>query len=134
MDGPEAIRFGMEVLTQSRSGFPVAGALQEMLRRTANECAIRLPRNLTDLMAAPGLPKQMYSMDDLIDVCTRPMYVQPLDEICLRYLPSFSADWADDAASFGFLEPVSGAQGLGILLAEDRGAQSLMQIRNLSTN
>jgi hypothetical protein len=34
-DGSKAVRFGMEVLVQSRAGFPVAGTLQELLKRTA---------------------------------------------------------------------------------------------------
>jgi hypothetical protein len=131
-DGPEAIQFGMEVLTQSRSGFPVAGPLQEMLRKSANECAIRLPKNLMDLMTIPRPPKNLYKMDDLIDACTRPNYVQPVDEIRLRYLPSFAADWTIDASSFGFLELNSSDRGgMRIPSAEERGAQSLMQIRNL---
>ena len=131
-DGPEAIQIGMEVLTQSRSGFPVAGPLQEMLRKSANECAIRLPKNLTDLMAIPRPQKNLYKMDDLIDACTRPNYVQPVDEIRLRYLPSFAADWTVNASSFGFLEPNSSDRGgMRMPSAEERGAQSLMQIRNL---
>jgi len=122
----------MEVLTQSRSGFPVAGPLQEMLRKSANECAIRLPKNLTDLMAIPRPQKNLYKMDDLIDACTRPNYVQPVDEIRLRYLPSFAADWTVNASSFGFLEPNSSDRGgMRMPSAEERGAQSLMQIRNL---
>jgi len=130
-DGPEAIQFGMEALMQSRAGFPIAGPLQEMLRRTANECSIRLPRNLSEIMAAPTPPKQIYRMDDLIDACTRPSYIQPVDAIHLRYLPSLSADWAAEGASLGFLEPGSGSRRLRVTSAEERGAQSLMQIRNL---
>jgi hypothetical protein len=130
-DGPEAIQFGLETLMQSRSGFPVAGPLQEMLRRTATECSIRLPRNMVDLMLSPKPPKQIYRMDDLIDACTRPTYTQPVVEIHSKYAPSFSADWVIDGVSFGFQEPVSGATRMRIPSAEERGAQSLMQISNL---
>jgi hypothetical protein len=130
-DGPEAIQFGLETLMQSRSGFPVAGSLQEMLRRTATECSIRLPRNMVDLMVSPRPPKQIYRMDDLIDACTRPTYTQPVAEIHSKYAPSFSADWVIDGVSFGFQEPIFGATRLRIPSAEERGAQSLMQISNL---
>ena len=130
-DGPEAIQFGMEVLMQSRIGFPVAGPLQEMLRRAANECNVGLPRNLNELMVAPRPPHQIYRLDDLIDACTRPTYVQPVKGIHSRYLPSFSTDWVSDAASFDLREPASGARRLRVSSAEERGAQSLMQIRNL---
>ncbi|KAF4628811.1 hypothetical protein G7Y89_g9344 [Cudoniella acicularis] len=130
-DGPEAIYFAMESLMQSRTGLPVAGPLQEMLRRTANECSIRLPRNLSEIMSPPKPPKQMYCIDDLIDACTRPMYCQPVDRIHARYLPSFSADWVSEGPSFGFLELISGISRSRIPSAEERGAQSLMQIHNL---
>lgn len=78
--GAKTIQFGMEVLMRSRAGFTVAGPLRYMLRRTANECSIRLPRYLNELIVASP-PKQVYYMDDLIDACTRPTYVQPVDQI-----------------------------------------------------
>ena len=128
-DGPEAIKFGMESLMQSRPGFAVAGPFREMLRSTAKECSIRLPRELDELMIPP--PNQLYQLDDLINACTRPSYVQPINQIHKRYLPSFSADWASDGASYGFLEPALDARRLRVPSAEERGARSLMQIRNL---
>ena len=122
-DGATAIQLGMEVLTQSYPGFPVVGPLQEMLRRTANECSVSLPTNLT-------LPKQRYGMDELIDACTRPSYVQPATEIHNRYLESFSVDWANNGGTYGFHEPSLGKR-LWITATEEQSAQSLMQIRNL---
>lgn len=128
-DGPDAIQFGIEALIQSRAGFPVAGPLQEMLRRTAQECSIRFPLN--EFMAIPIPPKGVYRIDDLIDACTRTSYIQPINEIHLRYLPSIPADWISEGAALGFLVPASGVSRLRIPSAEERGAQSLMQIRNL---
>lgn len=122
-DGATAIQFGMEVLLQSYHGFPVAGPFQEMLRRTANECSVRLPN-------PPRVPKEKYVIDDFIDACTRPSYVQPATEIHHRYLPSFSVDWASNGGQYGFHEPTPGRKLRGAS-AEERGAQSLMQIRNL---
>ncbi|KAH8656216.1 hypothetical protein BGZ60DRAFT_385086 [Tricladium varicosporioides] len=130
-DGPEAIQLGMDILMQSRAGFPVAGPLQEMLRRTAQQCSIRLPRNLGDTLTPSPPPKQIYRMDDLIDACTRPTYCQPVEDIHVRYLPSFSADWSSEGASFGFLGSISGGSKLRVQSTEERGAQSLMQIHNL---
>jgi hypothetical protein len=131
-DGPEAIQFGLEALMQSRAGFPVAGPLQEMLQKTAKECSIRRPISPSDIIAAPALPpRAIYRIDDLIDACTRPSYTQPIEEIHSRYLPSISADWVAEGAALGFLEPGSGARRLRVPSAEERGAQSLMQIRNL---
>jgi len=129
-DGPEAIQFGLEVLMQSAAGFPVANPLQEMLRREAKECSIRLPQSF-DLMVSSKRPPHVYRVDELIDACTRPTYTQPIDELVSRYMPSFSADWAIEGASAGFQEPSSGARNLRVPSAEERGAQNLMHIRNL---
>ncbi len=127
-DGPEAIQFGLEALMQSRAGFPIAEPLQELLRKTTNECGIRLPKNVMDSFAPP--PKRMYLMDDFIDACTRPTYTQPTSEIQSKYVPSFVSDWASEGAAFGFAE-LTGASKIGGTSAEQSGAQSLMQIRNL---
>ena len=130
-DGPEAIQFCMELLMESRIGFPVAGPLQEMLRRSAIEYAILLPRNLTELMLSPVPPQRVYGMDDFLGACTRPTYIQPVFEAHSRYSPSFSSDWLIEGPACGFRESTTGARRLKFPSAEERGAQSLMQIRNL---
>lgn len=130
-DGPQAIQFCMELLMESRVGFPVAGPLQEMLRRSAIECAILLPRNLTELMLSPTPPQRVYGMDDFLGACTRPTYIQPVVEAHARYSPSFSSDWLIEGPAYGFRESTTGARRLKFPSAEERGAQSLMQIRNL---
>lgn len=127
-DGPDAITFGMDALIQSLVGFPIAGPLQELLRRTANELYIRLPRNLSEVMAPPKPPKPMYQLDDFVDACSRPTYSQPILEIRNRFGSGFAADWASEGASFGFLR---GPSRVHVPSAEERGAQSLMQIHNL---
>jgi len=129
-DGPAVIQLGLEVLMESQSGFPVAGPLQEMLRRTANKYSDR-PKSRKELARSSRNNHQVYNINDLIDACTRPSYVQPVAEIHHRYHPSFSADWASEGASIGLLEPISGARRFRGPSAEERGAQSLMQIRNL---
>jgi hypothetical protein len=128
-DGLQAIQCGIEVLMQSRAGFAVAGPLQQMLRRTADECSIHLPKYLNELTVAPP-PRQVYHVDDLIDACTRPSYVQPVDQIHKRYLSTFSTDWALDGASYGLLEPASGVARLRFPPDEERAAQNLLQIRD----
>jgi len=130
-DGPAAIQLGLEVLFESRGGCAISGPLQEMLRRTAVDCSIRLPPNTRDLFILP-LKNRSYHMDDLIDACTRPSYVQPISEINHRYTSTFAAEWASEAPSFGFREPTPDSRRLRYPpSAEERGAQSLMQIRNL---
>ncbi|PVH73256.1 hypothetical protein DL98DRAFT_431669 [Cadophora sp. DSE1049] len=130
-DGPEAIQFCMELLKESRAGFPVAGPLQEMLRRSAIECAILLPRNLDELMLSPKPPQKVYGMDDFLGACTKPTYLQPVVEAHSKFSPSFSSDWIIEGPVYGFRESTTGARRLRFPSAEERGAQSLMQIRNL---
>jgi hypothetical protein len=129
-DGAMAIKFGIEVLMQSSPGFPVAGALQEMLRRTANECSVPIPNHISDLLAHRRPPKRGYGIDDLIDACMRPSYVQPADEIHQRYMASFSVDWMSSGSAYGFNEPQPGRR-LRWQTAEEKSAQTLMQISNL---
>jgi len=131
-DGPEAIHFGFEALAQSRAGFAIAGPLLEMLRKTANECAIRLPKDRDEVTGVTRrlFNTQAYMMDDLVDACTRPSYVQPAQDIHNMFSPSFAAEWAAEGPAYGFMESASGFRD-GAPSAEERGAQSLMQIRNL---
>lgn len=135
-DGPEAVKFGIEALMQSRAGFPIAGTLQELLRRTALECSISLPSNLDDLMAPPvriPRPKPIYRMDDFIDACTRPNYTQPVTEIHALLALDFVANWVSEGPSVGFNETVDSRslRGQRGESEEERGAQNLMHISNL---
>jgi hypothetical protein len=128
-DGLGAIQFGLESLLESRSGFPIAGPLQELLRRSAIKCKTYLPQNMDILMAPARSPHPVYKLDDLIDACARPSFVQPASEIRLRYSLSFTAEWATCQPTFGFSDE---GRRLGPARSEEeRGAQNLMQIRNL---
>lgn len=126
-DGNQALRFGLEILSQSYAGFPIAGTFQEMLQRTARECSISVPKRISEVVRPL---KQSYGIGDFIDACTRPSYVQPADEIHSRYLPSFSMDWTANGAAFGFVESQPGRRLRG-QSAEEKSAQTLMQISNL---
>lgn len=133
-DGPEAIQFGLEALMHSHDegrGFPVAERLQELLRKEAEVCSIRLPRSF-DLMVSAKPGHQVYRIDDMIEACTRPSYTQPLEDILPRLAPSFSADWAVEESSGGFRSPPTGPGPGPGRTAEERGAaQNSMHIRNL---
>ncbi len=130
-DGPAAVQFGIEVLMQSRAGFPVAGTLQELLRRTANEYSVRLSSNTNDPMGASHYPGPIFRTDDFIDACTRPSYMQPISEIHAKFHSNFSIDWVAESLYFGFKESLFGDRSLRISDSEERAAQNLMQISNL---
>jgi hypothetical protein len=131
--GPEAIESAIQVLAQS-PGLPVAHLLQEMLRKTARDCAIQVPRNVTSIIFLPTRNKQSYHLGDFINACTRPTYLQPVSEIQQRFLPSFSADWAARGRHLGFVETVFSASEFRELSAEENGAQNLIRMRSSHPN
>ncbi|EPE31271.1 hypothetical protein GLAREA_12574 [Glarea lozoyensis ATCC 20868] len=123
-DGPEAIHLGIEALGQSRNGFPVAGPFQEMLRRTAAQ------ENLLIMPPSPAL-KRIYRIDDFLDACTRPTYLQPFAEIHTRFHPSLKSQWVAEAATFRFIDSILSATNR-VPSAEERGAQSLLDMSGMS--
>jgi len=129
-DGPGAIQFGLDVLMESRAGFPIAGPFQEMLRRSANSYSIPLPAKSHEVIL-PLSKRHLYRMDDLIDACTRPTYVQPVSAIHNKLTPSFAVDWASQATSFGFRTTNAGSSRLRVLPDEEIDAKNFMQISNL---
>lgn len=92
-DGPQAIKLGIDILEESIHSAPVALIMQEMLRRTARSCSIRLSNIESQVDGTkPGSTKR-YVLDDIIRACTRPTFNQPLREIARRYTPTFASDW-----------------------------------------
>lgn len=124
-----ALQIGLETLMMSRQGFPICGPMQELLKQTAITHNVRQPDNIQELMASHRQSKAEYKTDDFIDACTRPTYVQPASSIHAKYSPTFASDWALEARKYDSQM----FEGPGIVRSseEERGAQNLMQIRNL---
>lgn len=131
-DAVEAVQVGLEALQQSRVGFPIAGPFQDMLRRSSLECHVRLPPNMDDLLH-PAQMKATYRVDDFIEACTRPTYVQPVKDIQRRLHPNFKSEWDNLSAEYAFGVPDATARNQQQIVrsAEERGAQHLMDIKNL---
>jgi len=130
MDGRDAVMFGMEALSDSRAGFPISGPLQAMLRRSALKTVGRHLGRLDDVL--PVQSGLEYSMDDFIDTYTRPTYQQPVADIRHKYEVAFIENWKSQAPALSYRP--SGAEVRWHRFArseEERGAQYLMQIRNL---
>ena len=86
----EVVVFCLEMLAKTSVGFAIRGPLSSLLRETANECGIPLPNDLDDRVGEPV----DYSIDNILDACTRLTYTQPTEQI-LRHLDSAIAiDWA----------------------------------------
>lgn len=131
-DGSEAVTIGIEVLYESSIGFPAAGALQELLRRSAAACSLKLPQSLDDLLTPQGNVRRAHSYNDFIDVCTRPSYHQPLRSVREKFDGNFAEEWYNQSPEFGLRLPQRGQQSLRELQSQpDRSIPYLMQIRNL---
>jgi hypothetical protein len=145
MDGTRAISLGIETLEQSRRGFPIAAAFQELLRRTAIECSVPLPTSILALIqpgasssSGPSGPSgpaasssSPYRLDDFLDACTWPSYVQPCEEILECLSDDFVREWSARAPGMGFQRTEQGARRLRRNDVEERAAQNLMQISSL---
>ncbi|KFY04044.1 hypothetical protein V490_00014 [Pseudogymnoascus sp. VKM F-3557] len=131
-DGSEAVTIGLEALQESNIGFPAAGALKELLRRSAAACSLRLPRSLDYLITQQRDACPTYSYHDFIDVCTRPSCHQPLWAVCEKFDSKFAEDWYSQSQELGhrlahpIQQPPRELQG-----EPDRGVQHLMQVWSL---
>jgi hypothetical protein len=133
MDGTRAISLGIETLEQSRRGFPIAAAFQELLRRTAIECSVPLPNAILSLIQPSSSSSSVsaYRHDDFLDACTWPSYVQPCEEILELLSDDFVREWSARAPGLGFQRTEQGARRLRRNDVEERAAQNLMQISSL---
>ncbi|KFZ23852.1 hypothetical protein V502_01668, partial [Pseudogymnoascus sp. VKM F-4520 (FW-2644)] len=104
-DGPDAIALGFEILQESNISFPVAGAIQELLRREVVGSSVKLP--LGHPLASPRSSHLTYSYGDLMDVCTRPSYRQPFWGVREKFDKELAEDWYRQSPEYGFKSPES---------------------------
>ncbi|KFZ18707.1 hypothetical protein V501_01064 [Pseudogymnoascus sp. VKM F-4519 (FW-2642)] len=131
-DGSEAVTIGLEALQESNIGFPAAGALQELLRRSAAACSLRLPQSLDYLITRQRNGRPTYSYHDFIDVCTRPSCHQPLWAVREKFDSKFTEDWYSQSQELGHRLPHHAQQTPRELQGEpDRGVHHSMQIWKL---
>lgn len=127
-DGREAVQLVMEVFSESREGFPIAGRFQDALLRSASECSFELPEDLKRFMPAHRI---MYDMDDTIEACGNASFFQPVNDILARYRPSFARDWVAEAPNYDFKDQVGASRRRRSVDQAELAAENLMRIRNL---
>jgi hypothetical protein len=130
-DGKSTLKLAMSVLAKSHSGYPVAGTFLELIYKTAKDLMDPLPDELMEDFHTALPNKSRFLLDDIIDACTAPTYMQPVRSIQKRFTHTISAEWAERSPSFGFHPSSLDTVRLRQPSAEERGAQNLMQIRNL---
>ena len=89
---PEVVRFCLENLQGQASGFHISGPVQELFRRTAVERGIQLPSNIDQMTGPLG----NYSIDDILDACTRLDYKQPIDQSIRHLDENIAKDWSSN--------------------------------------
>ena len=93
--GPEVLEFVIPMLQQTRTGFALCGPLQELLRQRAESHNIQIPKGMWPLLGSLS----HFSMDEILDACTRLVYTQPLEQILPHLAPTISKDWPDPRSS-----------------------------------
>lgn len=131
-DGPQAIKMSIDILEESIHSAPVAAIMQEMLRRTAKSCSIRLSAVETPMGGAQHGVQRRYILDDFIKACTRPTFTQPLAQIAQRYAASFSDDWLAHSDAAASSNTTWGRDSSSHTPSEtELGSHGLMHIRSL---
>lgn len=85
----DVVEFCLGMLQQASGGFPICGPLQELFRRTALECGVKLPADIEKITGQLG----NYGMDDILDACTRLDYKQPVDQSVRHIADNIAEEW-----------------------------------------
>ncbi|KAI4195291.1 MAG: hypothetical protein LQ350_007272 [Teloschistes chrysophthalmus] len=88
--GTQVVEFCLATLQEASAGFPICGPLQELFKRTADECRVQLPSNIDEITGNLG----NYGMDDILDACTRLDYKQPIDQTVRHVDDKVEEEWA----------------------------------------
>ncbi|KAL9579403.1 MAG: hypothetical protein Q9203_006712 [Teloschistes exilis] len=89
--GTQVVEFCLATLQEASAGFPICGPLQELFKRSADECGVQLPSNIEEITGNLG----NYGMDDILDACTRLDYKQPIDQSVRHVDDKVEEKWAN---------------------------------------
>ena len=70
----------------------MCGPLSSLFRRTSNELGVELPADIDERIGK----SVEYSLDDILDACTRLSYRQPTEQALRHMDSSIAADWATE--------------------------------------
>lgn len=129
-DGATSIKLAADILRESQSSFPIAEVFMAMLHETTRRSLIPLPDELKDIFRRPRR-KSRFLLDDAINACTNPTYLQPVEAIQKRLSPDFANIWMTHAALGNPRIPCGTSMSRQPSL-EERGARDLLRILNLS--
>ena len=115
--GVQALTIAMGALQEARIGFPLCDPLQELFRKRAIRHNVQVPPELVHTMSS----EVHFSMDDILDACTRLSYEQPLSQIICHFDPAMASQRADFEATSQSPTSMSstGKMQIGAVLNDD---------------
>ncbi|KAM0146401.1 hypothetical protein ACHAPG_011160 [Botrytis cinerea] len=122
----EAVKLATEVLEQSLLSFPVAAIFTEKFREITKKILFPWPSKLDNLMYHQR-SKSRSLLDEVIDVCTRATYIQPISSIQKRFATGIQSNWSMLSSGLGVVGSSKNASTLHRPL-EKRVMQSLHYI------
>ncbi|KAF7857927.1 hypothetical protein EAF04_009284 [Stromatinia cepivora] len=128
-DGVASIKLATDILAESHSSFPVAGVFMTMLQETTRRFLSPFPNALEDVFRRRRRNSK-YHLDDAMNACGGPTYVQPIEAIQRRFSPDMQSQWILHTASEHPKIPHRTSTLLQPSM-EETGAQNLMRILNL---
>ena len=81
----EVVSFCLESLAETKAGFAICGPLSSLFQRRAEQHGVPLPPRI-------GQPMQ-YTVDDVLDACTRLGYTIPLDQTFRHIDRAIAMEW-----------------------------------------
>ena len=82
----------LEALESNRLGFKISGPLLQMFHIQLDEYGVELPAETEDRYGR----REQFSMEEVLDACTRLSYIQPSGQLVRWIDPSFQHDWRDE--------------------------------------
>jgi len=123
------VNFGLQVLNESKTSFSVAALLQFLFSCEVFECKMQLPSDVDHPTSQSYQVTAAFSLDEVLDACSRPSYMQPVVEILAKFSPSFAEEWVIEWERGGYANVGIGRRGSTNQMQSERDAQ--MQIRSI---
>ena len=86
----QVVSFCLNLIQQPSPGFGIRGPAQELICRTAIELGLDLPEDVRSHVGTPA----KYSIDDILDACTRLSYRPPLAQTTRQMDPAIAKTWS----------------------------------------
>ena len=85
----EVLRICLELLQQTRAGFPLCGPLQKLFHERAIELDVDIPNGMGEVLGSFA----HYDVDSILDTCNRLSYTLPLERIVPLFNPKIAEEW-----------------------------------------